>query len=91
MEILRAYRRKREQNPAADRPTLFKYIVWERFDGRLVMDSDLDAMVAQSASLADLAFHVLSREKPAMAEGRLAQSARDAIRRYYKQNFPDGL
>ncbi|MDC0335348.1 hypothetical protein OAN24_00415 [Pseudodesulfovibrio sp.] len=91
MEVFNAYKRKRDQNPAADQPTLFKYILWDRFSGSMVMDSDIDAMVTVSKSLSDLAFQVLAREKPAMAEGRLEQSARDAIKRYYSMNYPDGL
>ena len=91
MEILSAYRRKRDQNPTADRTTLFKYVLWDRFSGRLVADSELADMAAASATLSELAFNVLKRERPAMAEGRLEQSARDAIRTYFRMNYPDGL
>jgi hypothetical protein len=91
MDTLRAYRLKQKQNPNADRTTLFKYILWDRFSGRLVPDAELTAMAESSASLAELAFAVLAREKPAMAEGRLAASARDAIRRFFEMNYPAGL
>ena len=91
MDILSAYRLKRKQNPAADRATLFKYILWDRFAGKMVADDDLAAMAGSARTLADLAFAVLAREKPAMATGLLAQSAREAIRRYYRINYPDGV
>ena len=91
MDILNAYRLKRKQNPAADRATLFKYILWDRFSGRMVADAELAAMADAAQTLADLAFAVLVREKPALATGRLAQSAREAIRRYYVMNYPDGV
>ncbi|MGL1863226.1 MAG: hypothetical protein OCC46_11945 [Pseudodesulfovibrio sp.] len=90
MEILSAYKLKRKQNPAADQPTLFKFVLWDRFSGAMVMDSELANMVTASPSLSELAFQVLAREKPAMAEGRLAQSAREAIKRYYSMNYPEG-
>lgn len=90
MEILRAYRRKQKQNPNADRSTLFKYILWDRFSGRLVADAELEEM-AGAATLADLAFAILAREKPAMTEGRLERSARDAIQRFFEMNYIDGL
>ena len=91
MDILNAYRLKRKQNPTADRATLFKYILWDRFAGKMIADADLAAMADSAQTLADLAFAVLAREKPALATGRLAQSARDAIRRYYVMNYPDGV
>ena len=91
METLRAYRLKQKQNPNADRSTLFRYILWDRFSGKLVTDGELDAMAASSNTLAELAFTVLAREKPALAEGRLARSARDAIRQFFVMNYPDGL
>jgi hypothetical protein len=89
LEILAAFRQKRRLNPAADRATLFKYVLWDRFKGRMILDSDIDRMVAQSSTLGDLAFHVLAREKPAMTDGRLEQTAREAIRKYFVLNCPD--
>jgi len=91
MQILSAYKLKQKQNPVADRATLFKYILWDRFSGKMISDSELNGVAADSASLSELAYAVLVREKPAMAEGVLAQSAKDAIRRYFRMNYPDGL
>ncbi|MEF2229831.1 MAG: hypothetical protein V3571_02800 [Pseudodesulfovibrio sp.] len=91
MDILAAFRLKRKLNPAADRATLFKYVLWDRFSGRMVADAELADMAASARTLADLAFAVLAREKPALAQGRLAESARDAIRRFYAMNYPDAL
>jgi len=90
MDILTAYRLKRRQNPAADQATLFKFILWDRFAGKMVADADMADMAASARTLADLTFAVLVREKPALATGRLADSAREAITRYYRINYPDG-
>lgn len=91
MEIHKSYLLKQQQNPGADQATLFKYILWDRFTGMMISDNEISQIAAQTRTLADLSFEVISREKPTMAEGRLAQSARDAIRRYYSMNFPQGL
>jgi hypothetical protein len=89
MEILAAYRAKRRLNPAADKATLFKYILWDRFKGRMIQDSEMDRMAAGAATLAELSLVVIGREKPALVAGRLEQVAREAIRKYYVLNFPD--
>lgn len=91
MEILSAYKLKRKQNPAADQQTLFKFILWDRFSGKMVTDAEMADMAAASKSLSDLAMSVLKKEKPAMADDRLEQSAREAIRQYFVMNYPDGL
>ena len=91
MDILRAYQLKQKQNPDADRTTLFKYILWDRFSGRLVTDAELNAMAGSSDNLADLVFAVLAREKPTLTQGRLAVSAQDAIKRFFERNYPAGL
>lgn len=90
MEILHAYKIKQQQNPAADRATLFRYILWDRFRHAMITDAEIDRLVGDCTTLNQLAFAVLAREKPAMAEGVLAQSARDAITRYFSMNYPDG-
>lgn len=91
METLKAYRLKQKQNPNTDRTTLFRYILWDRFSGRMVTDEELNSMAASADTLAELAFAILTREKPTLAEGRLARSARDAIRQFFVMNYPDGL
>lgn len=91
MEILKSYKVKEQQNPGANKATLFKYILWDRFNGLMIPDSEINQIATQSRSLAELTFEALSREKPAMAEGRLAQSAREAIKRYFSMNYPQGL
>ncbi len=91
MDILNAYRVKKNQNPAADQGTLFKYILWDRFAGKMVTDAELAEMVAASRTLSALALAVLLKEKPAMEDDRLRRSAQEAIRRFYSMNFPDGL
>ena len=90
MEILNAYKTKQRQNPAADQTTLFKFILWDRFNNAMVTDAEMAEIVRDSKNLNELSFNILVREKPSMAEGVLAQSARDAIKQYYAMNFPDG-
>jgi len=90
MEILNAYKQKRQQNPAADQATLFKYILWDRFTGKMVTDSELGDMASSSRTLSDLALQVLKREKPTMATSRLERNAQDAIKHYFMMNYPDG-
>lgn len=91
MEILSAYKLKRQQNPAADQPTLFKYILWDRFKNAMVTDAEMLEMASSARKLGDLALMVLKKEKPAMSDGLLEKSARDAIQQYYRMNFPDGV
>lgn len=91
MEIHKSYLLKQQQNPGADQATLFKYILWDRFSGMMIPDNEISQIAGRSRTLAELSFEVIAREKPNMAEGRLAQSARDAIKRYYSMNFPKGL
>jgi len=91
MEILSAYKLKRTQNPAADQPTLFKFILWDRFKSAMVTDAEMLEMSSSARNLSELALMVLKKEKPAMSDGRLEQSARDAIQKYYRMNFPDGV
>lgn len=91
MAVLTAYKAKRRANPAADRTTLYKYILWDRFSGAMVSDAEILEMAASSRSLSELAFAVLAKEKPAMAQGSLADSAREAIRQFFAMNHPDGL
>lgn len=90
LDILNAYKLKRTQNPAADRNTLFKYLLWDRFKGKMIMDSELDEMAASSNTLSELTLKVLVREKPAMAGGRLEQDAKKAIDQFFSMNFPEG-
>ncbi len=91
MQIHQSFELKQKQNPSADQVTLFKYILWDRLSGLTVPDSEIDQIATQARNLADLTFETLTREKPTMAEGRLAQSAKDAIKRYYSMNYPAGL
>ncbi len=91
METLSAYKLKRQQNPAADQATLFKFILWDRFSGKRIEDSELKAVASASRNLSELAFAILVREKPTMAEGLLKKSAKDAIRQYFIMNYPDGV
>ncbi len=90
MEILKSYKLKEQQNPGADQATLFKFILWDRFNGLTISDSEIQDIASRSRNLAELAFEAVSREKPTMAEGRLAQSAKDAIKRYFSMNYPQG-
>lgn len=91
METLSAYKLKRKQNPSADQATLFKYVLWDRFSGKMISDSEIDAMAKNARTLGELALEILKREKPAMADGRLEASARDAIKHYFVINYPDGI
>ncbi|QJB55958.1 hypothetical protein [Pseudodesulfovibrio sp. zrk46] len=91
MAILNAYKLKRQQNPAADQATLFKYILWDRFKNNMVTDAEMAQMATTAKSLSELSLMVLKKEKPTMSEGLLEKSARDAIRQYYVMNFPDGV
>lgn len=90
MEIFSAYKAKQQQNPSADQATLFKYILWDRFRNAMITDADIEQIARQARNLNELSYAVLSREKPAMAEGVLAKSARDAIKQFFSMNFPDG-
>ena len=90
LEILSAYKLKRQQNPSADQPTLFKFILWDRFKNVMVTDAEMANMAASATNLSELALMVLKKEKPAMADGLLEKSARDAIRKFFVMNYPDG-
>lgn len=87
----KAYITKRKQNPAADKATIFKYILWDRFNNKMVTDAEMLEMARSARSLSELTYAILCKENPAMAEGRLAESAQSAIRSYFNMNFPDGL
>lgn len=89
LEMLTAYKLKRRQNPSADKSTLFKYILWDRFDGTMVLDAELNEMAATSESLNELTLKVLAREKPTMAAGQLKQDAQKAIDHFFAMNLPD--
>lgn len=91
MDILKAFKLKQQQNPAADRSTLFKYLLWDRFSGKMVTDAEMEDMVRNAGSLANLTLMVLQKEKPAMEDSRLEASARDAINQYFRMNYPEGL
>ncbi len=90
MQILSAFKLKRQQNPAADQTTLFKYVLWDRFKNAMVTDAEMAEMSSSAGKLSELALMVLKR-KPAMADGLLEKSAREAIRQYYVMNYPDGV
>lgn len=90
MEIFSAYKTKQQQNPSADQATLFKYILWDRFKNVMITDADIERIARESKNLNELAYAVLSREKPSMAEGVLAKSAKDAIKQFFSMNYPDG-
>ncbi|WP_243544605.1 hypothetical protein [Pseudodesulfovibrio tunisiensis] len=89
LELLTAYREKARRNPSADRRTLFKYLLWDRFRNRMILDEDIEEMAAASRNLCELTFRVIAREKPHMAEGRLAQAVRDQLRQFFTLNAPD--
>jgi len=91
MEILSIYKLKRQQNPAADQATLFKYILWDRFKNAMVTDAEIAEIATSAGKLSELALMILKKEKPAMTDGLLEKSARDAIRQYYVMNYPDGV
>ena len=91
IETLKAYKLKRQQNPYAGDTTIFKYILWDRFKDRMIQDSELDAMAENAGSLSELAYAILAVEKPQMAEGKLAQEAKEAIRKFFENNHPAGL
>jgi len=89
LELLTAYKLKVRQNPAADRATLFKYLLWDRFKGKMIMDAELNEMATSSSNLSELSFKVLSREKPSMVAGKLGSDAQTAIKQFFVMNFPD--
>lgn len=91
MEIHKSFLVKTDQNPTAPQATIFKYILWDRFNGLTISDNEISQIASQCSTLAELAFEAISREKPTMAEGRLAQSAKDAIQKYFRLNYPQGL
>jgi len=89
LELLNAYKLKVRQNPTADRATLFKYLLWDRFSGKMVTDAELGEIATSSRNLAELTFKVLSREKPNMVAGGLEKASMTAIKQFYVMNFPD--
>ena len=91
IDVLKAYKLKRQQNPEAGEKTLFKYILWDRFKDRMIADAEIDAMAEDAASLSELSYAILAREKPQMAEGKLADEAREAIQTFFRNHHPDGL
>ncbi len=76
MQILSAYKLKQKQNPVADRATLFKYILWDRFSGKMISDSELNGVAADSASLSELAYAVLVRENRPWPKGSSPKAQR---------------
>ena len=91
LELLQAYKRKRSQNPTLDRATLFKYLLWDRFEGRMVLDSELEAMARASANLYELSLAVLFRERPHMDGPGQRDVAEKELARFFKQNAPDQI
>ncbi|WP_147819791.1 hypothetical protein [Salidesulfovibrio onnuriiensis] len=89
LEILKAYRDKQRLNPGAPRSTLFKYIVWDRFKGRMIMESELDSMATTSTSLQELAYKVIAREKPHLVRDSLAKTVDDELTRFFELNAPE--
>lgn len=91
LELIKAYKEKRARNPQADRRTLFKYLLWDRFEGRMVMDSELDAMAGQSSCLYDLTLKVVSRERPTLASPTTRPALEKELQRFFQLNAPDQL
>lgn len=89
LELFNAYKLKIRQNPGASRTTLFKYLLWDRFKGKMIMDAELNEMATSSANLSELSFKVLSREKPNMVAGNLEAAAKSAIKQFFVMNSPD--
>lgn len=89
LEILKAYREKQRLNPGAPRATLFRYIVWDRFQGRMIMDSELDAMAAASSSLQELAYTIIAREKPHLVRDSLARTVDQELTKFFELNAPE--
>ena len=91
LELITAYRLKRARNPLADRATLYKYLLWDRFSGRMVLDAELDEMARDAGNLLELTLRVIGREKPGLAAGSLRQPLERELRRFFELNAPDLL
>jgi len=89
LEILKAYREKVRLNPAAPRATLFKYIVWDRFKGRMIMDAELDAMATSSTCLQELVYKIVAREKPHLVRDTLAMTVEQELTKFFELNAPE--
>lgn len=89
LELLNAYKVKRRQNPLADRATLFKYLLWDRFQGKMILDAEIEDMAAEAANLSELALAVLMRERPHLDSPETRQSAARELERFFRLNAPD--
>ncbi|WP_022662695.1 hypothetical protein [Paucidesulfovibrio longus] len=91
LALIKAYKEKRARNPGAGRRTLFKYLLWDRFEGRMIMDSELDEMAAQSSNLYELTLKVVERERPALASPATRPALEKELLRFFQLNAPDQL
>lgn len=89
LEILKAYQEKKRLNPDAPRPTLFKYIVWDRFRDRMIMDEELEEMVTGSRNLQELTYKIIAREKAHLLENGLDTAVNDELSKFFDLNAPD--
>lgn len=90
-EILDAYERKRRKDPSADRATLYKHLLWDRFQGRMILDEELEDMARNSANLLELTLRVLEREKPNVLARGLRGSVEHELNLFFKLNAPGEL
>ncbi|MGE4293691.1 MAG: hypothetical protein AB7E32_15950 [Desulfovibrio sp.] len=91
LELIRAYKEKRARNPQAGRRTLFKYLLWDRFEGRMIMDSELEEMAEQCSTLYELTLKVVERERPALASPATRPALEKELLRFFQLNAPDQL
>ncbi|MEF2145902.1 MAG: hypothetical protein V3573_10685 [Desulfovibrionaceae bacterium] len=91
LELIRAYKDKRARNPMADRRTLYKYLLWDRFQGRMIMDSEIETMASETCSLYELTLKVVERERPALASPATRKALERELTRFFRLNAPDHL
>ena len=91
LALIAAYRAKRKSNPDLDRATLYKYVLWDRFQGAMILDREIDEMAGAAESVYELAVMVALHERPQLAEPGLRATLEKELARFFDLNAPDLL
>lgn len=89
LEILKVFRKKKELNPTASDNLLYKYVLWDRFEGKMIMDSELDEMATKAKSLPDLVCAIIFKERPKLQHHGLEKDVCDEVRSFFARTAPE--
>lgn len=91
LELYKAYQAKRTSDPDLERKTIFKHLLWATFDGRMILDEEIDRMAAQATTLFELTIGVVQQLKPQFKDPALNATLKRELHRYFDLNMPDAL